>query len=121
MDNLNGQFVNSNFSVSLWQGEKLLGWYRAKDIYPEGMLLNGALDNLCDNNIVTVWIELKKQGKYSFHRRKALVRHQSNVTELLWVNQKADLPSLIPFIALPPPSERHVLTAHNRRTGAIRH
>ncbi|MEX2469382.1 MAG: hypothetical protein WD396_06485 [Pseudohongiellaceae bacterium] len=120
MDNLNGQCINSNFSVSLWQEETLLGWYRAKDIYPEGVLLHGALDNLCDNNIVTVWIELKKQGKYSFHRRKALVCQQTDATELLWVNQNADLPSLIPFIALPPPGQRHAAAAHNGLTGSVR-
>lgn len=103
MDFWNGQRINSSFSVSLWQGEALLGWYRAKDLYPEGMLLNGALDHLQDNSIVTVLIELKKHGEYTVHPLTALVCQQSGMTELLWVNQNTDLPGLIPYIALPPP------------------
>lgn len=117
VDNHNGEQANFSFSVSLWRNDKLLGWYRPKAVYPEGMLLNSVLDNLKDNNIVTVWFELKKQGVYTFHRSKALVHQQADATELLWVNQHADLTSLIPYIALPPagktprwlfPTARHV-------------
>ena len=80
-----------------------LGWYRAKDLYPEGMLLNGMLNFLQDNSIVTVLIELKKHGEYTPHSLKALVNQQSEATELLWVNQNADLPDLLHVYRNPAP------------------
>lgn len=111
MDYLNGQTTNTSFSVSLWQGETLLGWYRPKDIYSEGMLLNGTLDYLHDNSIVTVRIELKMHGVYRFQRLKALVHQQFEATELIWVNQDADIACLIPYIALPPVGQSHAVGA----------
>lgn len=119
MDYLNGQRINSSFCVSLWQGEALLGWFRPKNLYPEGMLLNGALDYLHDNSIVTVWIELKKHDVYRFHRLKALVHQQSDVTELLWVNQNADLTRLMPYIALPPVDESRAAVTYDGMTNAV--
>lgn len=119
MDYLNGQYIISSFSVSLWQGDTQLGWFRPKNIYPEGMLLNGALDHLHDNSIVTVWIELKKHGEYKFHRLKALVHQQSDATELIWLNQNADFAGLFPYIAIPPVGESRAMTSYTRMSDAM--
>lgn len=100
MNDLNAQLTNHAFAVSLWQGKTLLGWYRASYLYPEGLILNHALE--CpENSIVSVRIELNKHGKYTFRMLKALVHHKPGVTELLWLNQNADLPGMIPYIAQP--------------------
>ncbi len=119
MDYLNDQTTASSFSVSLWQEEKLLGWYRPKHLYPEGMLLNGTLEKLHDNSIVTVWIELKKHGVYRFHQLKALVHQQPDATELIWVNQNADIPGLMPHIAFPPAGDHLAAGARSGMSDAV--
>ncbi|MEX2130043.1 MAG: hypothetical protein WD772_01045 [Pseudohongiellaceae bacterium] len=88
---------NSNcLPVSLWQGTELLGWFRAKDIDNEGMLVTGPVERLEDSSIITVSIELKQQNSITTHLVKALVMHpKNNSVELWWADQQSDLRTLV--------------------------
>lgn len=78
--------------VSLWRGAELLGWFRAAEIDDTGMLVNGPIDKLADNSIVTVSIEFKYRDTVNTLTVKALVVHSpESGKELWWVNQQAGL------------------------------
>ena len=96
MDHVTQSQNSTCFPVSLWQGTELLGWFRAKDIGSEGMLVTGPVEKLADSSIVTVSIELKKQNSITTHLVKALVMQpKNNGVELWWADQRADLRPLV--------------------------
>lgn len=99
MDNIERESIRTCLPVSLWQAGNFLGWYRAKDICKEGLLVTGPVNKLINNRVVTVSVELTEDHVLTTYQFKALVlQRKDNGTELLWIKRYDNLRELSSFM-----------------------
>lgn len=105
MEHRNGTRIPTHLSVTLYSGNRNLGWHQTLNLGNGGMAIRGRIAGLEKNALVTVQLELEEE---EVTLRALVVYRHAKATGLMWASSLPDRVALqnLPVIAYSPPVDR---------------